>query len=140
MSTPLVYFPDIEAVLIGHLSTELALLGFTSAVYNVVPDADQGRPDRFVLVRRTGGARRSKVTEDAQVTVEGWGDTAVEAHDLLQAARAVLHAARGTAVDGVPIYRVAELAGPAFLPDPDSRQARYTATFLIHVRGSTTSS
>ena len=73
-------------------------------------------------------------TERAQVTVEAWAASEQAAHDLSQTVRAVLHAARGD-IEGVRIYRVEEVAGPGYLPDPLSDQPRYSFTALITARG-----
>lgn len=131
--TPLVVFPDATAIIIGRLADDLA------AEFNetcpVVPRIPTERPTRFVRVVRTGGPRLNLVADDAQITVESWGDSDEDAHDLAQQCRAIINAMPGTSVDGVAVYRVAEAAGPANLPDPDSAQSRYTQTFTVGLRG-----
>lgn len=130
----LVVFPDVVDLLIGHLRDELPMFGGPAAVHHEVPAE---RPDRWVRVLRTGGVRQTLVTEAAQITLEGWADDSADAHDACQLARAVVFAATGTTIDGVPFYSVEEIGGPADLPDPDSRQQRHTCTLLVHVRGAT---
>ena len=94
------------------------------------------RPARFYRVIRTGGvAGRNNITDQAQITVESWGTDEDDAIDLAQQARARMHQARATVVDGTPIYRVDELAGPAWQPDPDSDQPRFVQTFVVAARG-----
>lgn len=130
---PLVVFPDATDVVIFHLADELtAVFGETAPVGPRVPDP---RPAKFVRVVRTGGARLNVVADDPQITVESWAERDEDAHDLAQHCRAVLHAMPGTSVDGVAVYRVAEAAGPANLPDPESAQPRYVQTFTVALRG-----
>lgn len=132
MTRPPVLFPDAEEVVVGFLRGALDDRGDTAEVATRVPNP---RPSRLVLVRRLGGPRLNLVADDPQIGVECWdGDTAT-AHDLAQVCRALIHTMTGRAVDGVPVYRVAELAGPANLPDPLSDQPRYVFTVQIAMRG-----
>lgn len=84
---------------------------------------------------RTGGPRVNIVTDAAQLTIEAWGNADADAHDLAQACRAVLIGLEATVTGGVTIYGYDEFSGPAFLPDPDSAQSRYTWTATVNVRG-----
>lgn len=128
---PTVVFPDATAVLVNHLRTELAARGNTAKVGTVVPDPR----GVFVYVRRLGGPRLNLVADNAQMTVECWAATAEAAHDLAQLCRAIVNATPGRVIDGVPVYRVDELAGPADLPDPLSDQPRYVFTTYVALRG-----
>ncbi|MDP1793726.1 MAG: hypothetical protein Q8K63_06265, partial [Acidimicrobiales bacterium] len=125
---PLVVFPDVAAAVAAHLDDIL-----DEPIVTRVPNP---RPPRFVLVRRVGGPRRDVVTDEATLTLEGWAEGEAEAHDLLQLARAHLHTLSGRN-NGVTTYRVAEFAGPASLPDPESSQPRYTMTISVAARGVT---
>lgn len=125
----LIVFPDTVALLCGVLEDECAVPAGTR-----VPNP---RPATFLRLDRTGGPRQTLVSDAAQVTVESWAASEAAAHDLAQLARAVLHTLPGTVVDGVAVYRVDEVSGPANLPDPLSDQARYSQTFAVHVRGAT---
>jgi metal-dependent amidase/aminoacylase/carboxypeptidase family protein len=128
-----ILFPDAAAAVIGALNTQLPALGFTSVpVRSRVPNP---RPSRFVLVFRTGGPRANVVTDSAQLTIEAWAASDVDAHDLAQAARAVLIGMEGAVTGGVTVYGIDEFSGPAFLPDPESDQSRYTWTASVNVRG-----
>lgn len=127
MADPVVLMPDAVAVLTSHLRTVLA-----SPVHARIP-AD--RPASFLLVQRTGGPRTDIVRDAAQVTLEAFGTTEKEAHDLIQLARAHVHALRGTAVGGTSVYAVREFAGPGNLPDPVSESPRYSMTFQVSLRG-----
>lgn len=128
MTTPFVLFPDATRIVADRLR---ALLEPTPVVTRV----PKPRPDRFVLVRRLGGARANLVVDDAQLGIECWDDTDAEAHDLAQLARAHVNAMAGTVAGGVRVYAVREFAGPADLPDPLSNQPRYVFTSQVAVRG-----
>jgi hypothetical protein len=121
-----IVFPDATATVITGLDAAL-----TEPVSSRVPNP---RPATFVTVQRAGGPRRNIVTDEATLIVESWAATPAAAHDLAQNARATIHALLGTSVDGVRILRTEETSGPAYLPDPDSQQARYTQTFSVALR------
>lgn len=119
------YFGDVTAGVI----TALRSLGVP--VSSKVP---MTRPTRFITVVRTGGPRRNQVTDEAQITVDSWAETSAAAVELAEQARYTLHQASGTTVAGVQIYTVAELSGPAAMPD-ESGQDRYRQNFLVPTRG-----
>ncbi len=128
-----ILFPDAAAAAIGALNAQLGALGFTGVpVRSRVPNP---RPTRFLLVFRTGGPAVNVVTDAAQLTVEAWATSDVEAHDLAQVARAIVTGIEGTVTGGVTVYGVDELGGPGYLPDPVSAQSRFTFTVTVHVRG-----
>lgn len=127
MSDAGVLFPDTAAAAAAYLDSVLSV-----AVVTHVPNP---RPDEFVTLRRTGGPRETLVSDGAQITVESWGPDDETAHDNAQTARAYLHAAAGTVIEGVQFYRVDELAGPVNLPDPESAQSRFTFTVIVGARG-----
>lgn len=130
--TEVVLFPDAAAVWIGYLADALSDRDDDTPV---VPRIPNPRPDRFVLVRRTGGVSRDRVIDDGQITVESWDTTDEDAHDLAQLCRGVLLAAVGNTYSGVALYRVVEVSGPANVPDPESQSPRYSQTFLTALRG-----
>jgi hypothetical protein len=124
--------PDTVKLLCDYLRDELDDRGYTDIHVGV--EVPTSRPDRFVRLRRTGGTKLNLVVDDAQVTVEAWGESPAVAHDLAQMCRALIHAADSEELGGVQVYRIAEVAGPADLPDPVSDQSRYSATYLVAVR------
>jgi transposase InsO family protein len=126
-----VLFPDVAAVAATFLRD---VLGVQTS--NQPPNP---RPDQFYVVRRVGGISRSVVMDDATVIVEAWALTDEEAADLAQLARAHLLAIAGDVIDGVTVWRVVDVGGPANLPDPTSGQSRMTATYQISARGSSLS-
>jgi len=127
-----IVFPDLENRLVDYLAAALAERGDPAAVSVTVPNP---RPSRFVLVPRIGGVRRNFVVDSATIAVECWDDTDAGAADLAALVRGLVGALPGQVLDGVPVYRVDEFAGPANLPDPRSAQARYTFTVSISYRG-----
>lgn len=130
MSLPIL-FPDAASLVLNAVGDEMGV-----DKYDIPPTGRTGT-ETFLLVRRVGGPSRDVVVDDATLTIEAWAPTRDAAHDLLQEARAHLHALEGTQVDGEMVYRVDEFAGPAWLPDPDSSHPRWTLTASVSVRGST---
>jgi hypothetical protein len=124
-----VIFPDTVDAVITWLDQWMDV-----PVRSKVPNP---RPDAFITVTRTGGPQRNLVTDEAQITVESWGRSDAEAHDLAQDARGLINSIIGETVNGTPFYRVTELSGPANLPDPLSNQPRQSQSFAVAARGYT---
>lgn len=125
-----ILFPDAEHLVTTYLSAQLHALGLPIPVVTRVPAS---RPGTFVRVMRTGGVRRSLILDNPQITVEAWAETEADAIVLAAWCRGILESAQ--TIETVPIYDVAELSGPANLPDPKTAQTRYTATYMLLVRG-----
>lgn len=126
MSEPIA-FPDPLDVVATVLSGDVS-------VVSLVPDP---RPASFIRLQQVPGpGRRSLVTDRAQVIVEAWGATLRDARNLAERNRTLLLAARGTTVGGVVVHDIQEAAGPGAMPDPTSKQHRYTQTFILALRGS----
>ena len=125
----MVLFPDATYVVVSHLADTLAV-----PVYSKVPTV---RPATFVVVRRVGGVRRNEVTDEPMVTVECWASKDADAADLAALARAYVDGMAGETIEGTAVYRVTDIAGPAYLPDPESDMPRYTFTFQAAMRGVT---
>lgn len=130
-----IVFPDVTAIAIGALRTYLTAHALTGDVAATVPTERSIGAGPLVLVRRIGGDTRSIVLQDAVMAIEAWDDEAEDAHDLCQLALGVVSSLAGTVTAGTPVYRVAEITGPLFEPDPESDQPRYTATATVTVRG-----
>jgi hypothetical protein len=122
-----VEFPDAERIVIDYLAARVGV-----PVSLTVPNP---RPASFVTVQRVGGPRLNLVADDATLAVEAWAASPTAAKAVLGVARAHVLAMGRQVVDGVPVYRVTEVGGPAYLPDPDSAQARYTLTVQVALRG-----
>jgi hypothetical protein len=128
-----ILFPDALVAVIGALNAQLAAFGYTGvSVRSKVPNP---RPARFVRVFDTGGARANLVTHAAQLTVEAWAASDGDAKALAFACWAIVTGLEGTVTGGVTVYGVNDFSGPAFLPDPESDQSRYTWTTSVNVRG-----
>lgn len=133
MST--VVFPDLAAVLLAHLRDELNLITGTR-----VPNPRPAAP--FVLARPVGGERITPMHEVTILAFECWAATPADADDLADTVRAAIYemcpagALSGRSIDGVAISRVADVAGPAFVPDDLSDQPRATFTLRVQARGS----
>lgn len=111
-------FPDIEAALVTHLSTELGTDAAT--VSTRVPSP---RPARFVKVTRTGGLRASVGHELAQVTLDCWDSSGgPAAANLARLVRGHVSTFHGF---------VREFAAPSFTPDPQTDTPRYRMTVQI---------
>jgi len=134
MTWPVVLMPDAVDVVGTFLQVELPLYGWDVPVRDRVPET---RPAQFVVLRRVGGVSRNVVTDEPMLTVEGWARTHQEAQDLCALSRALIHSMPGErVVNGVAVYRITDVAGPAHLPDDLSAQPRYTCTLSVALRGS----
>lgn len=133
MTNEVIVFPDAALLVIDYLRDELDTRGYPDI--HVGAKVPNPRPSKFVRVARVGGIAPFLVADDATLVVEAWETDAADAMTLAQLCRGLVRALAGTAVDGVPVYRVAELAGPANLPDPASDQARATFTITVRLRG-----
>lgn len=124
-----IVFADAVAV----VRTKLLAAGLTPVAFQI----PNPRPASFIQLTRVGGTSRDHVVDDATVSVDCWAATQVAAMALAQQARAHIHAMASTVVGGVTVYRTAELAGPADVPDPESGAARVRQTFQIGLRATT---
>lgn len=128
-----IVFPDAEDVAVTWLTADLATYGCDAPVSASVPTP---RPSEFVTVQRTGGPKRDLVTDAASLTFECWSDEKPSsAAELAQLVRGIVGSWQGRYRDGITVYRVQEFAGPQLLPDPHSKQSRYTFTATVELRG-----
>lgn len=134
MTAPLLVFPDVVALAVGQLAAGLPALVGAVHIGNRVPSP---RPERFVVVRRGGGSRITIVTEAATLNIGAWALSVPDADDIAQACRSVIHAMAHSTVDGVAVYRVDDLGGPAEEADPLSDQPMSQLSVSVHVRGHT---
>jgi hypothetical protein len=118
---------DVVAILIVWLRPQLA------APANIGAKLPEPR-GTFVLIRRVGGTWIWPHVDDVTLTVEVWAPTHALAHDLIQDVRARIHSLQGGIAAGVPFYRIEEFAAPAWLPDPESEEPRYTMTLSVRHR------
>jgi len=126
-----VLFPDAAAAVITYLGGLSSLSGVP--IRHTEPNP---LPPTFVLVHRTGGQVRGLVVDDAYLTIEAWSPTAEGAHDLLQVVRSEIHATAGHYITpSALVYRVDEIGGVIWQPDPDTARPRYAWTASVSLRG-----
>ena len=133
MSTPVpevILFPDAEALVVSFLNGELTARGDTARVSTRVPTA---RPDRFVRVSLAGGTRANLAQDAPMLTIECWDKTGVDASDLARLVRALVWSMPGR--DGLTafVFRVVEVGGLQFYPDPNTTLPRYQFTVQLRV-------
>jgi hypothetical protein len=128
MTTEVIAFPDAEAVAIAYLKSRIA--GVT--VSTKIPD---NRPPKLIKVTRVGGTKLRLNADSPLLVFECWGSTTVEASELGRLARAYVDAMAGEKVNGVWVYKVREVGGLAFFPDPDTKLPRYQFSVAIDMKG-----
>src|SRR5262245_57169489 len=128
--TEVIVFPDVEALVVNYLSAALPGYGWDVHVGTKVPDP---RPDEFVRVIVTGGTQRDLIVDQPTIALEAWAILEPRAADLAALCRGLLYAM--DVVDGVQFYHCDALSRPQNLPDPQSDQIRYTATYSLSYRG-----
>ncbi|MFM8155505.1 MAG: hypothetical protein ACKOAF_05450 [Actinomycetes bacterium] len=128
-----VSFPDLEDEIRIHLADIPAFSTVTIAA-GTKPSTISGR---FIFIGRTGGFVSSHVIDTAQITIECYSSTSVDAFHLASAVRTQLHlAALSGYIHSAVVSSVSELS--AIYRDPDSTVAdmfRYSATYRIAARG-----
>lgn len=124
-----VIFPDVEDLTRLALNAAFATRMPGVLWHTKVPGT---RPAEFGRVMRTGGPAETLVTENAQITLEGWAGTEARALEILNLARGIVFEFDGQ------LFGVTEFGGPVNLPDPSSSQCRYTATLGVRARGTVT--
>lgn len=123
-----IVFPDAEAVAITYLKAAIPNL----AISTKVPTE---RPDKFVKVTRVGGTKARLNADSAMLVFQCWDKTTVLAHDLCALVRAHVHAMAGSDDTAEWVYRVVEVGGPAYFPDPQTDSPRYQFTVAIDLKG-----
>ena len=126
--TEVILFPDVEAIAVSYLKDSLA----DTPISTRVPDP---RPARFIRVMAVGGSKARLNADSVMLTFQCWEATTVKASELARLARAYVHALAGTDVAGNWVYRVIDVGGPAFAPDPSTNTPRYQFTVSIDVKG-----
>ncbi|MDU0349233.1 hypothetical protein [Actinomyces sp. MRS3W] len=117
--------PDVKALVMAALAA-----GLDCPVVSRRPDNGEA-PARFVRVIDTGGTGRAdRILTVGQVTVDSYAASTGQARDLAATVEAIICDLPATTV---PVANVT-CTSPAELPDPDTGQARYTATYQITTR------
>ena len=122
--------PDSEQLLIDYLAERLPPLGVDWPVGDRAPIG----PTSYIVLIRTGGARRDLVTDQAQITIDTVsGDSGSAAH-VANLVRALINDLwGGVALGGHPVYQVNELSGPYSNPTRTDL-FRYSQSFLVAIR------
>lgn len=136
--------PDAETIAIDYLARALAVQpGFERvAVAGSLPTRTAGArpPDEVVVVRSTGTTPRDLVVTTAQLTFTSWArgpQDEVRAGAIARRVQALVVATELLGAMGeTPCYRVQAPTAPYPDPDPVTARARYSATYLVDLRGS----
>lgn len=128
MTYEVILFPDVEALLISHLSERFP----DTPISTVVPDP---RPKRFMRLRIVGGNNLRINTDSTMVTFHCWEADSIKASQLARQARAYVHALAGESINDTWIYRVRDVGGPVSNPDPLTKEPRYQFTVSLDVKG-----
>ena len=113
--------PDLKQLLLAHLAARLDV-----PVVSTRPDA--AAPDRFVRLIVTGGAgRHSRVAYTVQITVDSYAASPGRAARLAMDVDEIM---RALPASPLPVTSVTGTA-PQEAPDPDTAQARCTATYQL---------
>lgn len=128
-------FPDPEGVLCAYLTAQNVTGTYAGVKASTKVPAT--RPSRFLRVFSVGGFDQNMVTAVVRFAVEGWGETEVVAAGLCGRAVAQIKSAALAGVMGsATVTFVNVVSRPQNLPDPQTDQARYTATVEIAMRAS----
>lgn len=124
--TDLADFPDAEN----------AYIEFLTAQNPDVPVSDQQLPDaKSIRVWRTGGPRRDRFTDNAQLTVECRDTDNVKASQLANLVRGQINRTAGRfVVPGVQCKGITEFSGPYNDPDDEHESARYSWTLAAALK------
>lgn len=123
----LISFPNAQALVLDALN---AALPSGVKAHPAVPKDNkvpQGR--EFVVVRALGGQQETFVSAAPLLSVEGYADSRARAYDLCDLALAIVRSQDGD------IRGARGFSYPQELPDPTTRQIRYTSTGEVRVRG-----
>lgn len=125
-----VLFPDAEALVVGFLNAELSARGDSARASTRVPAQ---RPDRFVRVSLAGGTRANLAQDTPMLTFECWDKTSPAASDLCRLVRALVWSMPGRTDLAAFVFKVVEVGGPQFFPDPNTTLPRYQFTAQLRV-------
>ena len=131
MTRPPVLFDDAVAVALEVLRTGFTARSITAPVHARIPSP---RPAAFVSVSRIGGIVTDLVLDAATISIDAWGQAEDYAAALAEEARRLINSAGGVYTAGHVNY-TQEIKGPTRMPDLESQQPRYTATYAIWIRG-----
>ncbi|MFJ2470527.1 hypothetical protein [Glutamicibacter sp. NPDC087583] len=124
-----VRFHDAESLVQEHLAAELP------GVHVADAPPKESTTGQFIKILRTGGSRMGRVVDQPILVVEAYADTPSAAWDLAEDARQSLEGMKAAFRVNPRVYKVAEVSGPANLPDPaHAGLSRYTQTIQLSIR------
>ena len=91
-------------------------------------------PDRFIVLRRTGGLRHHLVLEDGVIFVEVYGASEWDTDELTREVAALLTSMDGATVDGVFITGASLVGGITDFFDDTRERSRHQFTFQLTTR------
>jgi hypothetical protein len=121
-------FPVIEKLLIAALKPDFPGLRFVTEVPSTLPAS-------FVLLKRVGGTRRDRITDQPMVVFEAWAPDIGSAAELGAELQARVYALAQTAHPLGWVRAVREIGGLQSFPDPISKTPRYQFTAMFDTRG-----
>ncbi len=120
-------FPNAQALAVDALN---AALPTGVRAYPATPkDNKAPRGGEFIVVRSLGGQTETFVSAAALLSVEGYASKRDRAYELCDLALAIIRAQDGE------LRGASGFAYPQELPDPATRQVRFTSTGEVRVRG-----
>lgn len=128
MVNEVIRFGDAEAMAVSWLTGKLAGVDVATKVPNP-------RPDLFVKVSRTGGARRDLAYREARLTFECWALNETDASGLAELGYAHMCAAQAETINGAFVRKVTTTGVPVYFEDPVAQRPRYQFTVAIQYRG-----
>lgn len=119
-------FPDAENAYIDYLTAQNP----------GVPVSDRVLPDaKSIRVWRTGGPRRDRFTDNAQLTIECRDTDSVNASALATKVRGQINRTSGRfVVPGVQCKGITEYSGPYNDPDDEHESSRYSWTIAAALK------
>ena len=98
----------------------------------VVATVPKEIPPQLVQLEAVGSAE-GVVSERQMVTFICWGSSRANAARLAEDIRAHVRGCRR--LGGLPVYKVRQIGGPVYRPDPATKRDRYQFTLEFNVRG-----
>jgi hypothetical protein len=121
--------PDIEAAVM------LALVNAGVASGRVYPSNPATSPESWLRVQRLGGVAPVRERLDAaRIQCDAYAGNKGDAFDLIEATRAAMMAAEGTAIETFECFVTAVNieSGPSWIPDAITGRDRYMVTFTVY--------
>lgn len=127
-----VIFPDVQALVVGFLNSELTARGETARAATKTPAT---RPAKWIRVDLASGQETNRITIEPIVIVQASAPSEPAARDLCELARALVRSMpERDDITGASVMGVASSSQPVPFPDPDlPTTPRYQATVQLIV-------